>query len=355
MHIPLCLNCLNCRFCGSLLNLLIRTKLKIATFWIDAPTPVSFNYQVCNLDRLTRRRYRIFRLYFYQWRCQNSLLLRGLLGRNSRNGNIGKKTHGAWGALPKMWLPRPRNENNESSAEVCRSATRTQINLIQPLCNPSTRISNTFVAPGVPSLGLTMPYTLRAWQSNWNQLKPGPLAKPLPCSRISIWKGFSSQNTRQVCLYLRPSTKSHLGYIDKNISRSRGEWESGVCRIAGPLLGSVRRILSQTCHRPVTNHFGFFVSIVSQASFQVRKKKNAFRWLTNPPSSLFPKTKEVYHSLTFIEQKTKNKTLHVYKTTIRIFLKRYRQGKECARMNLNNQQDDAWSPNEVSHLLTNKK
>ena len=29
-------------------------------------------------------------------------------------------------------------------------------------------------------------------------------------------------------------------------------------------------------------------------------------------------------------------------------LKKYRQGKECARMNLNNQQDDAWSPNEMS-------
>ena len=32
-------------------------------------------------------------------------------------------------------------------------------------------------------------------------------------------------------------------------------------------------------------------------------------------------------------------------------LKKYRQGKECARMNLNNQQDDAWSPNEISRIL----
>jgi len=36
-------------------------------------------------------------------------------------------------------------------------------------------------------------------------------------------------------------------------------------------------------------------------------------------------------------------------------LKRYRQGNECARMNLNNQQDDTWSPNEVSQLLTKEK
>ena len=35
----------------------------------------------------------------------------------------------------------------------------------------------------------------------------------------------------------------------------------------------------------------------------------------------------------------------------RNILKRYRQGKECARMNLNNQQDDAWSPNEVSQFI----
>jgi len=31
-------------------------------------------------------------------------------------------------------------------------------------------------------------------------------------------------------------------------------------------------------------------------------------------------------------------------------INRYEQGKECARMNLNNQQDNAWSPNEVSQL-----
>ena len=36
-------------------------------------------------------------------------------------------------------------------------------------------------------------------------------------------------------------------------------------------------------------------------------------------------------------------------------LKWYRQGKECARMNLNNQQDDAWSPNEVSQFINKYK
>ena len=34
--------------------------------------------------------------------------------------------------------------------------------------------------------------------------------------------------------------------------------------------------------------------------------------------------------------------------------KRYRQGKECARMNLNNQQDDAWSPNKMSLYINVK-
>ena len=35
-------------------------------------------------------------------------------------------------------------------------------------------------------------------------------------------------------------------------------------------------------------------------------------------------------------------------------LKRYEQGKECVRMNLNNQQDNAWSPNKMSQFINNK-
>jgi len=37
-----------------------------------------------------------------------------------------------------------------------------------------------------------------------------------------------------------------------------------------------------------------------------------------------------------------------------LIYKRYRQGKECACMNLNNQQGDAWSPNEMSQYINVK-
>ena len=36
------------------------------------------------------------------------------------------------------------------------------------------------------------------------------------------------------------------------------------------------------------------------------------------------------------------------------FLKRYRQGKECVHMNLNNQQDNTWSPNQMSQYINVK-
>jgi len=115
---------------------------------------------------------------------------------------------------------------------------------------------------GVP-LGLTMPYTLRAWQSNWNQLGPARLLSHFHALEYGRDGRDSAPKTRGSV-----STSTHLpSYIDKNISRSRGEWESGVCRIGGLLLGSVRRLLSQTRHRPVTNYLGFFVSIANQASF----------------------------------------------------------------------------------------
>ena len=84
-------------------------------------------------------RWRSQNIPFFFKACQIEVLAMEILGiKHSKRQRGG---HYAWRALPWVWIPRPCNKNNTSSAEVCRNETQTQVNLDQA-CTISQRIGD---------------------------------------------------------------------------------------------------------------------------------------------------------------------------------------------------------------------